>query len=106
MADLSRVASNQLYRAQEALPHTAKSPTLRRARGESSLPEQPLRIPALRSHPLGMRLSHKCLDVLFRDVPITNHSMISSVELSPTVGRQITGQYKVAVHGRAGKRRG
>src|SRR5438067_12931315 len=106
MADHSRIASNQLCRALEALPDAAKPPALGRTHSESSLPEQPLRLLALRSHPLGMRLRHKCLDVFFRDVPISNHSMIGSVELSPTAGRQIPGQYKVAVHGRAGKRRG
>src|SRR5437764_11963839 len=106
MTDLSRIASNQLYGAPEALPDAAKSSAPGRARGVSSLPEQPLRVLALCSHPLGMRLSHKCLDVLFRDVPVANHSMIGSVELSPTAGRKITGHYKLAVHGRAGKRRG
>src|SRR5689334_4318266 len=104
MADLSRIASNQLCCALEALPDTAKSSALGRARGEPSLPKQPLGILALCSHPLGMRLSHECLDVLFRDVPIANHSMIGSVVISPTAGRQIAGQYKIAVHGCAGKR--
>src|ERR1700683_4200159 len=106
MADHSRIASNQLQRAREALPDPAKPAALDPARGVSSLPEQPTRMLALCSQPAGMTLSHKRLDVLFRNVPIANHSVIGPVEISPTAGRQIPGQFKVAVHGRARKRRG
>src|SRR5947208_16935176 len=106
MADLSRIATNQLCRAREALPDATNPPALSGAHGVSSLPKQPLRILDLCSHPIGMRVGHKVLDIFFRDVLIANHSMVGSVIISPTAGHQITGQYKIAVHGRAGKRRG
>src|SRR5690348_4022515 len=105
MADLSCIASNQLCGAPEALPDTANSSALGCAQGESRLPQQPLRLLDLRSHPVGMGLGHECLDVIFRNVLVANHRVIGAIELSPTLGHQIASQYKVAVHGGARKRR-